>query len=181
MFHFYLWKYDWYVLQNAELGGVPHFEHDENLFLEKREQMFYNVEDRNRVESKYPVRDRSKLLRPDFHHETSKYQSELMFRRDEDYVMKAWSPVIIVTTLDISIIAPCFCYSSTVMSCHMLSKTFFIANSCIQCCVFIILHFGYLFQPNFVTNYILTRAFNKLEKGISFILNSHIQVSFTSN
>ncbi|XP_063429860.1 sperm-associated microtubule inner protein 10-like [Mytilus galloprovincialis] len=77
------------IVKNAELGGVPHFEHDENLFLEKREQMFYNVEDRNRVESKYPVRDRSKLLRPDFHHETSKYQSELMFRRDEDYVMKA--------------------------------------------------------------------------------------------
>lgn len=77
------------IVQNAELGGVPHFEHDENLFLEKREQMFYNVEDRNRVESKYPARDRSKLLRPDFHHETSKYQSELMFRRDEDYVMKA--------------------------------------------------------------------------------------------
>lgn len=82
------------IVKNAELGGVPHYEHDENLFLEKREQMFYNVENRNRVESKYPPRDRSKLLRPDFHHETSKYQSELMFRRDEDYVMNAWTTVI---------------------------------------------------------------------------------------
>lgn len=85
--------------------------------------MFYNVEDHNRVESKYPVRDRSKLLRPDFHHETSKYQSELMFRRDEDYVMKAWSPVIY--HLRHQYYCTMFCYSSTEMSCHLLSKTFF--------------------------------------------------------
>lgn len=74
------------ITKNAELGGIPHYEHDENLFLDKREQMHYNVEDRTRIESKYPHMDRATLLRPNFHHETSKYQSELMFRRDEDYV-----------------------------------------------------------------------------------------------
>ena len=70
------------ICQNAELGGIPHFEHDENLFLDKREQMVYNVEDRQRVESKYNLPPRSKMLRPDFTHPTSKYQSSLMFRRD---------------------------------------------------------------------------------------------------
>lgn len=72
------------IIKNAELGGIPHYEHDENIFLEKREQMKYNVEDRNRVESKYCMPHRSTLLRPEFHHETSKYQSELMVRRDQD-------------------------------------------------------------------------------------------------
>ncbi|XP_041351301.1 testis-expressed protein 43-like [Gigantopelta aegis] len=69
------------IIKNAKAGGVPHYEHDERLFLEKREQMYYNVESRNRVESKYPPPiDRCKLLRPDFEHQTSKYQSELMQR-----------------------------------------------------------------------------------------------------
>ncbi|XP_060083553.1 testis-expressed protein 43-like, partial [Ylistrum balloti] len=72
------------IVKNAELGGIPHVEHDENMFLEKREQMHYNVEDRNRVEGKYKMPSRARLLQPDFHHETSKYQSELMFRRASD-------------------------------------------------------------------------------------------------
>ncbi|XP_060557409.1 sperm-associated microtubule inner protein 10-like [Ruditapes philippinarum] len=70
------------IIKNAELGGVPHYEHDENLFLDKREQMHYNVENRNRVDRKCKMPDRELLLRPPFHHETSRYQSELMFRRD---------------------------------------------------------------------------------------------------
>ncbi|XP_074662597.1 sperm-associated microtubule inner protein 10-like [Tubulanus polymorphus] len=70
------------IIKNAELGGVPHYEHDENLYLEKREQMKYNVEDRSRVDSKYRLPSRSKLLRPKFHHPTSRYQSSLMSRRD---------------------------------------------------------------------------------------------------
>ncbi|KAK7103830.1 sperm-associated microtubule inner protein 10-like [Littorina saxatilis] len=74
------------ITKNAALGGVPNFEHDENLFLEKREQMFYNVEDRNRVDRKYTIPPRAKLLRPDFHSEMSRYQSELMFRRDADSI-----------------------------------------------------------------------------------------------
>merc|ERR1712142_979514 len=66
------------ITQNAKLGGIPTFEHDENLFLEKREQMYYNVENANRVENKYQIPERAKLLRPDFHSEMSRYQSELM-------------------------------------------------------------------------------------------------------
>lgn len=68
--------------QNAELGDVPHYEHDENLFLEKREQMHYNAEDRVRVEGKYKLPSRERQLRPDFAHHTSKYQSSLMYRKD---------------------------------------------------------------------------------------------------
>ncbi|XP_067680653.1 sperm-associated microtubule inner protein 10-like [Haliotis asinina] len=70
------------ILKNSDLGGIPHYEHDENMFLEKREQMAYNVEVRNRVERKCPMPDRAELLRPHFHHETSKYQSSLMYRSD---------------------------------------------------------------------------------------------------
>ena len=72
--------------QNAGLGGIPNFEHDESLYLEKREQLYYNVENANRVEHKYNMPPREKLLRPDFHSEMSRYQSELMFRRDRDTV-----------------------------------------------------------------------------------------------
>ncbi|XP_076463655.1 uncharacterized protein LOC143295876 [Babylonia areolata] len=74
------------ITQNSQRGGVPNLEHDESLFLEKREQMFYNVENPNRVETKYNIPDRAELLRPDFHNEMSRYQSELMFRRDTDTV-----------------------------------------------------------------------------------------------
>ncbi|CAG5115133.1 unnamed protein product [Candidula unifasciata] len=73
-------------LENAHLGNIPTFEHDENLFLEKREQMHYNVENWTRVSEKIYVPPRAELLRPDFHHETSRYQSELMMRRDENAV-----------------------------------------------------------------------------------------------
>lgn len=66
------------------LDGIPVYEHDENLFLEKREQMYYNVEDRNRVESKFVIPDRNKLLRPPFTHEWSRFKSELMFRRKKN-------------------------------------------------------------------------------------------------
>ena len=68
--------------QNAELGGVPHFEHDENLFLEKHEQMYYNVESRTRVDGKYQLPPRSEMLRPPFHHSTSRYQSTLMYMKE---------------------------------------------------------------------------------------------------
>ena len=65
------------------MGNIPHHEHDENLFLEKREQMSYNVEDRYRVEERYEVPSRREMLRPDFAHTNSKYQSEIMYRKDE--------------------------------------------------------------------------------------------------
>ncbi|CAD5123886.1 DgyrCDS12193 [Dimorphilus gyrociliatus] len=71
------------LIKNAEEGGIPHYEHDVNLFLDKREQLSYNVEDRDRVHAKYSLPPRSLLLRPPFHHHSSKYQSTLMQRRDD--------------------------------------------------------------------------------------------------
>jgi hypothetical protein len=68
------------------MGGIPTYEHDEPLFLEKREQTYYNVENPTRVHNKYFIPDRAKLLRPDFHSELSRYQSELMYRRDQNTV-----------------------------------------------------------------------------------------------
>merc|ERR1712184_81322 len=38
--------------------------------------MHYNVEEWNRIQEKIEIPPRAELLRPDFHHETSKYQSE---------------------------------------------------------------------------------------------------------
>ena len=73
-----------FPLQNAELGQVPNYEHDESLYLYKREQMSYNVEDRDRVDNKYKLPNRSELLRPEFHHPSSRYQSSLMFRKDKE-------------------------------------------------------------------------------------------------
>lgn len=80
-----------HIIENASLGNIPHYEHDDSLFLEKREQMHYNVEDRARIEAKYQMPPRSKLLRPDFHHHTSRYQSELMARRDDFETQKQLS------------------------------------------------------------------------------------------
>lgn len=68
--------------QNAEKGGIPHFEHDDSLYLEKREEMVYNTESRTRVEGRYELPSRSEMLRQPFHHPNSKYQSSLMARRD---------------------------------------------------------------------------------------------------
>lgn len=72
----------WWYFQNAALGGVPNFEHDENLFLDKREQLSYNIEDRHRVDAKVRKVTRKELLNPPFYHEASRFQSELMYRMD---------------------------------------------------------------------------------------------------
>ena len=62
------------------MGGIPHHEHDDNLFFGKREQMHYNIEDRTRVEGKYELLERDVMLNPAFEHHTSKYKSALMYR-----------------------------------------------------------------------------------------------------
>ncbi|ELT96580.1 hypothetical protein CAPTEDRAFT_188398 [Capitella teleta] len=80
------WKTDMpnrrHLIENAEAGGIPHFEHDDSLYLEKREQMVYNAESRVRVEAKYTLPSRAEMIRQPFHHQNSKYQSSLMSRRD---------------------------------------------------------------------------------------------------
>ncbi|XP_038078849.1 uncharacterized protein LOC119746125 [Patiria miniata] len=71
------------IMKNCEVSGIiPKGPHDESLFLDKRERM-NEVEPRIRCESKRPVLDRYTALRPEFHTSQSKYQSSLMFRRDD--------------------------------------------------------------------------------------------------
>ncbi len=50
--------------------------------------MEYNVEVRNRVESKCPLPSRAELLQPPFPHAQSKYQSSLMYRTDDKGVLE---------------------------------------------------------------------------------------------
>jgi hypothetical protein len=79
------WKMDMvnrnHILQNATLGGVPTFEHDEPLFLEKREQMCYNSEGRERVDNRYVLPPRCHILKPAIHLHYSRYYSPLMYYR----------------------------------------------------------------------------------------------------
>ncbi|XP_033634301.1 uncharacterized protein LOC117295696 [Asterias rubens] len=71
------------IIKNCEVSGIiPKGPHDESLFLDKRERM-NEVEPRQRCESKRPALDRYTALRPEFHTTQSKYQSSLMFRRDD--------------------------------------------------------------------------------------------------
>ena len=51
-------------LQNASLGGVPHHEHDNALYMDKREQRVYNAENRVMVDAKYQLPPRNVLLHP---------------------------------------------------------------------------------------------------------------------
>ncbi|XP_022092899.1 testis-expressed protein 43-like isoform X2 [Acanthaster planci] len=71
------------IMKNCDVSGIiPKGPHDESLFLDKRERM-NEVEPRKRCESKRPVLERYHALRPEFHTSQSKYQSSLMFRRDD--------------------------------------------------------------------------------------------------
>ncbi|XP_001178789.2 testis-expressed protein 43-like [Strongylocentrotus purpuratus] len=70
------------LVKNCEMSGIiPKGPHDESLFLDKRERM-NEVEPRVRVEAKHPNFERYDGLRPEFHTAQSKYQSSLMFRKD---------------------------------------------------------------------------------------------------
>jgi len=68
-------------LQNAKLAGIYPGPHDESLFLEKRERRNHG-ERRGYVETKTLSPDRKTLLRPPFPSHMSRYQSELMYRKD---------------------------------------------------------------------------------------------------
>ena len=61
--------------QNADLGCVPNFEHNDAMYLEKSEQMHYNVEDRDRVEGRYKVPPREQLMKLPPHHPCLLYTS----------------------------------------------------------------------------------------------------------
>ena len=73
-------------VQNADLGCIPNFEHNDALYLEKSEQLHYNVEDRDRVEGRYKVPPRDQLMKLPMHHPASRYRSSMVSRKlgDDD-------------------------------------------------------------------------------------------------
>ena len=71
-------------VQNADLGCVPNFEHNDAMYLEKSEQLQYNVEDRDRVEGRYKVPPRNQLMNLPKHHPASKYRSSMISRKPGD-------------------------------------------------------------------------------------------------
>jgi len=70
-----------YVCKNADLGCIPNFEHNDALYLEKSEQLHYNVEDRDRIEGRYKVPPRDQLMKPLKHHPASRYRSSMVSRK----------------------------------------------------------------------------------------------------
>merc|ERR1712002_13927 len=70
------------IIQNASLGGVPHHEHDNALYMDKREQRVYNAENRVMVDAKYQLPPRNVLLHPPRAHRNSWHQSSLMRMTD---------------------------------------------------------------------------------------------------
>jgi len=72
------------LVQNADLGCIPNFEHNDAMYLEKSEQLQYNVEDRDRVEGRYKVPPRSQLLKLPAHHPASRYRSSMVSRKPGD-------------------------------------------------------------------------------------------------
>jgi len=68
-------------VQNADLGCIPNFEHNDALYLEKSEQLHYNVEDRDRIEGRYKVPARDQLMKPPMHHPASRYRSSMVSRK----------------------------------------------------------------------------------------------------
>ncbi|XP_077971885.1 sperm-associated microtubule inner protein 10-like isoform X2 [Styela clava] len=69
------------LIKNAKQAGIYPGPHDESLFLEKRERLNHG-EKRGYVVVKTTAAPRRELLRPPFPSHMSKYQSELMYRRD---------------------------------------------------------------------------------------------------
>ncbi|PAA76923.1 hypothetical protein BOX15_Mlig010259g3 [Macrostomum lignano] len=63
---------------NAAIGMIPNHEHDDSLYLDRREQLVYNVEERARVDSKYEVPPREAMMKPPNHSSHSRYKSSLV-------------------------------------------------------------------------------------------------------
>ena len=71
------------ILQNCKEEKVPHYEHDDHLYLTKREEMTYNVEkQREKIIARCGLPKRGELTyeKPLFSHSASKHQSSLMYR-----------------------------------------------------------------------------------------------------
>ena len=67
------------------MGGVPNYEHDDNLFLDNREQLKYNTENRKRVDNRYSLPPRSVMMEPSLHDRTRRYNSHMLGRLPNEY------------------------------------------------------------------------------------------------
>ncbi|CAF0848774.1 unnamed protein product [Rotaria sp. Silwood1] len=70
------------IINNAHQANIPHYEHDDALYFNKREQMHYNVEPRDRVDKKYSLPSRSDQLQPRFYEIYDRHRSSLLSRYD---------------------------------------------------------------------------------------------------
>ncbi len=69
-----------FELKNAKNGGVPTYEHDDCLYLEKREQIKYNVQPRDQVDAKYELPSRAEMIDLQQNDSTYKYKSHILSR-----------------------------------------------------------------------------------------------------
>jgi hypothetical protein len=67
------------------MGGIPNFEHDDNLYLDNREQLNYNTEDRNRVDNRCSLPPRIVMMEPSLHDRTRRYNSHMLGRLPNQY------------------------------------------------------------------------------------------------
>lgn len=70
------------IVNNAHQSNIPHYEHDDALYFNKREQMSYNVEPRERVDNKYSLPSRSDQLQPRIYEIYDRHRSSLLSRYD---------------------------------------------------------------------------------------------------
>ncbi|CAF1132413.1 unnamed protein product [Brachionus calyciflorus] len=68
------------LIHNAKNGGVPTYEHDDCLFLNKREQMTYNVQNRSQVDIRTNLPPRYEMLKPKNYQTTQRYNSNMLAR-----------------------------------------------------------------------------------------------------
>jgi hypothetical protein len=69
-----------YIFKNAKKGKLATFEHNDALYLNKREQLKYNVQDRSQVDARYTLSSKEEMLNPIQSDTSRKHFSSLMAR-----------------------------------------------------------------------------------------------------
>ena len=69
--------------KNAKGGKVPTYEHDDTLYLNKREQIKYNMQNRPEVNARTQYPSRYQMMHPNFHDSMSKYNSGMLARLND--------------------------------------------------------------------------------------------------
>ncbi len=66
---------------------MPIYEHDDCLYLNKREQLKYNVQNRSQVDQRYQLPSRFEMMNPKFHESTQRYHSSMMARYCKEWLL----------------------------------------------------------------------------------------------